>query len=82
MNINLKFLNNKYILWGSFIFLLIYFCVFRWCFLQNNCGFCSKKMKEGFDPNALLYGETNDPKFTKSVNMPITSEYICKNRYI
>ena len=75
MNINLKFLNNKYIVWGSFILLLIYFSAFR---LFNNCG--CKKMKEGFDTNALLYGETNDPKFTKTVNMPITSEYICKNK--
>jgi hypothetical protein len=71
----MNFLNKKYIVLWTFLLIMIYFVAYRW--IETSYA---SILKEGFDPNALLYGETNDPRFTKTVNMPITSQYICKNK--
>lgn len=49
------------------------------CVLMIIIVFVSYKNVEGFDPNALLHYNTNSPRYSHSVDLPLNTTYGCKN---
>jgi hypothetical protein len=59
--------------------LLFWLLVGWWKQLVKNGYVIDLMVKEGFDPNALLYYDTNNPLYSHSVDMPINTTLSCKN---
>lgn len=56
------------------LFLSLLFLLFIIFISTNN-----NQLKEGFNPNQLLDYDTNSPLYSHSVDLPINTDYSCKN---
>lgn len=69
---------NKYTILYIFVSLFLFWFIMKWfSYLIRN--FYIIDLREGFDPNALPYYDTNSPLYSHSVDLPINTEFSCKN---